>query len=528
MRTTHLLVALFLCCALGGAVALAAAEPVAERAAGPLTATVVDPTNTTAEDSPETTTLDSAVTTVAESATTASENVTTATDLVTTAVETVTSANSTTDDVTVDVTTTVTDSTASTDSTADLTDATNQTVTTDADTTTTPTTAAEETADAVGEAGDDVDSARNSTAPGDGSSADTAVSNLSSSVPLDSQTRAGSEFPPETVDGSAGNDSVATPENERTATGAETTAASGGNDAGSGGAGANEAGDGSDAERWESESGSGSGQSASDADGSASDRSASDSDRQSAEGGGDPAPVPVGGTTVTVGLGALAAGTLVHHFSEGATFVGNSGVASSSAATLSTTASGTKAAVRSRFDDAWRLVAPFRYSSYDDSDPLDHETRDALYGAIERDPGTYLSELTDRTDVPVSTAQHHLDVLVSEGLAVAAKVRGKRRFYPAHADDVELTAALEDDGTAAVLRVLARLGDSHGGRIADELDRDPSTVSHHLSRLEDAGLLEREREGRAVVNRLTPAVKTTLRGRPETDADGDARSGTAD
>jgi DNA-binding transcriptional ArsR family regulator len=42
------------------------------------------------------------------------------------------------------------------------------------------------------------------------------------------------------------------------------------------------------------------------------------------------------------------------------------------------------------------------------------------------------------------------------------------------------------------------------------VDRDASTVSHHLSRLEADGLVERERDGPAVVNRLAPATRAAL------------------
>jgi DNA-binding transcriptional ArsR family regulator len=56
-----------------------------------------------------------------------------------------------------------------------------------------------------------------------------------------------------------------------------------------------------------------------------------------------------------------------------------------------------------------------------------------------------------------------------------------------------------------VLEALAESADSVSG-LADRIDRDPSTVSHHLSRLEDDGLIHREREGQAVTNRLAPGV----------------------
>jgi DNA-binding transcriptional ArsR family regulator len=65
-------------------------------------------------------------------------------------------------------------------------------------------------------------------------------------------------------------------------------------------------------------------------------------------------------------------------------------------------------------------------------------------------------------------------------------------------------ALLEVDGVsvAGLLDALADLGTAHVGLLAEELDRDPSTVSHHLQRLADDELVVRERDGRAVVNRL--------------------------
>ncbi|APW96310.1 transcriptional regulator [Halobiforma lacisalsi AJ5] len=39
---------------------------------------------------------------------------------------------------------------------------------------------------------------------------------------------------------------------------------------------------------------------------------------------------------------------------------------------------------------------------------------------------------------------------------------------------------------------------------------DPSTVSHHLSSLEEDGLVVRERDGPAIVNRVAPEVEPAL------------------
>ncbi|PSP57437.1 hypothetical protein BRC82_00340 [Halobacteriales archaeon QS_1_67_19] len=245
------------------------------------------------------------------------------------------------------------------------------------------------------------------------------------------------------------------------------------------------------------------------------------------EPGGTDAPLtPSDRTELAISASALAAAALFPQFADLLSVLGNAGFVSASS-TLIGSIAGERSRVRGRrslrdlFDRAWRVLIAFRYSRWDDSDPLSNETRVALYEEIEQSPGGYLSEICDRTGVAVSTARHHLDVLEAEGLVTTAKVRGKRRYYPAHVENAAVVTALEDESTAAILRALARVGACHGGRLADELDRDPSTISHHLSWLEDAELIERERDGRAIVNRLAPAVDRTLRG-------GEHQSATAD
>lgn len=150
------------------------------------------------------------------------------------------------------------------------------------------------------------------------------------------------------------------------------------------------------------------------------------------------------------------------------------------------------------------------YSRHDNSDPLEHHVRADVYGTIEASPGTYLTEVSEEVSVPLSTVRHHIRVLEREGLVSEMKVRGKRRFYSTEWDEVELTAALSDQATASVLEMLARLDSATVGKIASELDRDPSTISYHLKRLSEDGLVERERDGRTIVNRLDPTVEAAV------------------
>lgn len=209
----------------------------------------------------------------------------------------------------------------------------------------------------------------------------------------------------------------------------------------------------------------------------------------------------LGGAVVTVGL-------VARQLATGAATPG-----------LADTLAGVRTQARLRAAETvagWRdrigpLVAPFGYQRYDDSDPLEHAGRARLYEHVRDRPGTHLAALGDAADLPLSTARYHLRILEHEGLVRSEKRAGRRRFLPPDVDSDALAAALADDATATVLRSLVEDGPSSVSELAERLDRDPSTVSHHLARLANDGLVDRERRGRAVVSSVTPSVEVALR-----------------
>ncbi|UMA67048.1 metalloregulator ArsR/SmtB family transcription factor (plasmid) [Roseivivax marinus] len=74
-------------------------------------------------------------------------------------------------------------------------------------------------------------------------------------------------------------------------------------------------------------------------------------------------------------------------------------------------------------------------------------------------------------------------------------------------------AALGHDARLSIFRLLVKAGDD-GLRVSDigeHLSLAPSTLSHHLSALVDAGLVLQDKQGREVFNRVDyPAMRRVV------------------
>jgi DNA-binding transcriptional ArsR family regulator len=158
------------------------------------------------------------------------------------------------------------------------------------------------------------------------------------------------------------------------------------------------------------------------------------------------------------------------------------------------------------------LAALAGYSRHDDSDPLDNDVRARIHDAVVAAPGIYPAALVDRLDVPRSTVRYHLRVLAEEDLVSERDVDGQRRYVSPEASAAERALAVVDEGTtpARIVDYLGDAGPATVGDLADHLDCSPGTVSYHLDRLEADGVVDRERDGRAVRNRLSPTVRPLI------------------
>ena len=151
-----------------------------------------------------------------------------------------------------------------------------------------------------------------------------------------------------------------------------------------------------------------------------------------------------------------------------------------------------------------------RFGRSNDVDPLKNDQRVDIFSAISDSPGLYLSLIEPETDIPLSTAPHHLRILEDEGLVRSDLFRGKRRYYPIHTEQLKLTAPLAEEPTRRILTALAGLDMATNRVLAEAVDRSPGTVSHHLRRLEEIGLIVRNQQGRSTANRLPAEVAQVL------------------
>jgi predicted transcriptional regulator len=157
------------------------------------------------------------------------------------------------------------------------------------------------------------------------------------------------------------------------------------------------------------------------------------------------------------------------------------------------------------------LGVPLATSS--ERDELDHDGRSDLYDVVADVPGIHLRRAAERANVSPSTARYHVRVLERADLLESETKWGKRRLYPAGLPTTRhsVVAATNDPTLGPVIAAVAATDPATVNALADELDRAPSTVSHHLDQLANDGLVERERDGECVLTQLSTDVTNAVR-----------------
>lgn len=146
------------------------------------------------------------------------------------------------------------------------------------------------------------------------------------------------------------------------------------------------------------------------------------------------------------------------------------------------------------------------YSRIGDDDVLDHPLRRRILETVRDDPGIHFRELKRRLDVARGTLQHHLEKLEETDHLSEARGDGYRCIFPAGSIDRRVMASAATLRTAAARQVLRAVRQAPGaslGELAEEAGLSDAVASYHLSRLADADLVDKSRQGRKLEVHLT-------------------------
>jgi uncharacterized repeat protein (TIGR01451 family) len=124
---------------------------------------------------------------------------------------------------------------------------------------------------------------------------------------------------------------------------------------------------------------------------------------------------------------------------------------------------------------------------------LDHETRGMIRGYIVANPGDHYNSIKEALELPNGTLAYHIQVLQKESLVRSVKDGKFRRFYP-----FEMRVPMGGQPTKIQKVILDVIRTNPGVTprdLAGLLRITSSTVSYHLEKLDDLGLVERRREG---------------------------------
>jgi predicted transcriptional regulator len=135
---------------------------------------------------------------------------------------------------------------------------------------------------------------------------------------------------------------------------------------------------------------------------------------------------------------------------------------------------------------------------------LDLEARRRIVAHVREHPGLHLRALAEALAMPVSTLEYHCYHLEKHGHLAVREGGGFKAFYPAEGmdrRDRDILYLVRHDGPRRICAHLLLHPGATPGDLKEVVRLSAPTLSFHLRKLRDAGLVREEPEGRT--KRLT-------------------------
>ncbi|MGB0651630.1 MAG: winged helix-turn-helix transcriptional regulator [Thermoplasmatota archaeon] len=145
------------------------------------------------------------------------------------------------------------------------------------------------------------------------------------------------------------------------------------------------------------------------------------------------------------------------------------------------------------------------------TEALELDVRRRLYEVVHQYPGLHLREVSRRARLETNHAKYHLRYLERHELVASTREDGYWRFWPT---GKEAAPSRQERRWLGLLRrpvpfgvalTLAAEGERSAGALAEAVGVTPGTLTHHLKRLEKAGVVATRPDGRRKMVRLCDA-----------------------
>lgn len=149
-----------------------------------------------------------------------------------------------------------------------------------------------------------------------------------------------------------------------------------------------------------------------------------------------------------------------------------------------------------------KLASPWTYTVSSEF----RGNHERVYKCVAGHPGIHLRKVSRDLGLAIGDVQYHLDRLEKEGKISSTKQGLYRFFYPADLFGVEdgpILAALSQATPRELLLHLIDSPEMSQDELASKARLSQPTVSWHMKRLTDLGLVQRSQRGRNVIYRVT-------------------------
>lgn len=143
-------------------------------------------------------------------------------------------------------------------------------------------------------------------------------------------------------------------------------------------------------------------------------------------------------------------------------------------------------------------------TEYPDEAVLELDSRRRIYEVVKKHAGSHFREIERKADMPAGTVRYHLSYLSRHGLIKEEKDGRKTRFFPRElrAENQKLLGLLRQKSVRDMILTILSDENYNHERIVKAVGISPPTVSWHLKKLEECGVIESKRAGRNVFYRL--------------------------